>query len=118
MRYDQIRSAAERASTLLKAMANERRLLILCHLADGEHSVGGLCRLVGLGQSALSQHLAKLRRDGLVQTRRSRQTVYYSVPDGEVRRVLDTLHEIYCDDQADGRPFEGPRAAPRRTARP
>lgn len=96
MRYDQIQKSTKRASVLLKAMSNERRLCILCHLADGEHSVGELCEMVGLGQSALSQHLAKLRRDGLVTTRREAQTVYYSVVGGEVSRILDTLHDLYC----------------------
>lgn len=96
MRYDQVQQSTRRASVLLKAMSNERRLCILCHLADGEHSVGELCEMVGLGQSALSQHLAKLRRDGLVTTRREAQTVYYSVAGGEVSRILDTLHDLYC----------------------
>jgi len=96
MLYDQIQQSTQRASVLLKAMGNERRLCILCHLADGEHSVGELCEMVGLGQSALSQHLAKLRRDGLVTTRREAQTVFYSVAGGEVSRILDTLHELYC----------------------
>lgn len=96
MRYDEIQQSTRRASVLLKAMGNERRLCILCHLADGEHSVGELCEMVGLGQSALSQHLAKLRRDGLVTTRREAQTVFYSVAGGEVSRILDTLHELYC----------------------
>jgi len=96
MRYDEIQPSAKRASVLLKAMSNERRLLVLCHLSAGEHSVGELCGIIGLSQSALSQHLAKLRRDGLVRTRRDRQTVYYSVAGGEVRRILDTLHELYC----------------------
>lgn len=119
MRYDQIQQSTRRASVLLKAMSNERRLCILCHLADGEHSVGELCEMVGLGQSALSQHLAKLRRDGLVTTRRAAQTVYYSVVGGEVSRVLDTLHELYCCDSAaseSGAATEsiGLAAAPRR----
>lgn len=118
MRYDAIQQAAKRASTLLKAMSNERRLLILCHLADGERSVGELCDLVGLSQSALSQHLAKLRRDGLVSTRRSAQTVYYSVTGGEVRRILDTLHDLYCLDQASGRQIARSASAPGRTHSP
>ena len=98
MPYDQVRHSTKRASILLKAMANERRLLILCYLSEREHSVGELCNLVGLRQSALSQHLAKLRRDGLVHTRRSAQTVYYSLAGGEVRQILDTLHDLFCAD--------------------
>lgn len=115
MRYDQVQRSTQRASVLLKAMSNERRLVILCHLSDGEHSVGELCRLVDLSQSAMSQHLAKLRRDGLVQTRRSEQTVYYSVTGGEVRQILDTLHALYCPDQMDGhQPERVPTDPPRR----
>ena len=107
MPYGDIQSSAKQASILLKAMSNERRLLILCYLSEGEHSVGELCALVGLSQSALSQHLAKLRHDGLVATRRSAQTVYYSVAAGEVECILQTLHELYCAD----RPVQRPRAA-------
>ena len=115
MRHDQVQRSTQRASVLLKAMSNERRLVILCHLSDGEHSVGELCRLVDLSQSAMSQHLAKLRRDGLVQTRRSEQTVYYSVTSGEVRQILDTLHDLYCRDQMDGhQPERVPTDPPRR----
>lgn len=76
-------------------MANERRLAVLCHLCAGEHSVNELCRLVGLSQSALSQHLAKLRRDKLVKTRRSAQTVYYSVASPEVAPLLRALSEVF-----------------------
>ena len=115
MRYDQVQRSTQRASVLLKAMSNERRLVILCHLSDGEHSVGELCRLVDLSQSAMSQHLAKLRRDGLVQTRRSEQTVYYTVTGGEVRQILDTLHGLYCPDLMDGhQPERVPADPPRR----
>ncbi|MEE8187733.1 MAG: metalloregulator ArsR/SmtB family transcription factor [Kiloniellales bacterium] len=115
MRYDQIQRSTRRASVLLKAMCNERRLVILCHISDGEHSVGDLCRLVGLSQSALSQHLAKLRRDGLVRTRRSAQTVYYSVSGPEVRRILETLHDLYCVERLDGHQLDRVAAdSPRR----
>jgi ArsR family transcriptional regulator, virulence genes transcriptional regulator len=77
-------------------MGNERRLAVLCHLCEREHSVNELCRLVGLSQSALSQHLAKLRRDHLVKTRRSAQTVYYSVASPEVAPLLKALGEIFA----------------------
>ena len=97
-RYQEMRAAAEKASTLLKAMSNARRLLILCHLAEQESSVGELCAVVGVSQSALSQHLAKLRHDGLVTTRRDAQTIYYTLNGDTVRRVLDTLHDLYCAD--------------------
>ena len=75
MEIENIQANARRASTLLKAMSNEHRLMILCQLQNGERSVGELERLVGLSQSALSQHLARLRRDQLVRTRRVAQTI-------------------------------------------
>ncbi|HYH17310.1 MAG TPA: metalloregulator ArsR/SmtB family transcription factor [Azospirillum sp.] len=91
-----LQANARRASTLLKAMSNERRLLILCHLSMGEKSVGELEELVGLSQSALSQHLARLRRDKLVRTRRSAQNIYYSLNGEEAKAVMGTLHNLYC----------------------
>ena len=87
---------AARATSLLKSMANERRLLILCHLADGPKTVGELVDLVGLGQSALSQHLAIMRREQLVATMRSGQSVSYSLSSREVEAVLMTLYDLYC----------------------
>lgn len=89
---------AGQATRLLKSLANDRRLLILCHLSQGEKSVGELERLVDLSQSALSQHLARLRRDNLVQTRRAAQTIYYSVASPEADAVLQTLYKLYCSD--------------------
>jgi len=93
---EDMRKNAKRASTLLKAMSNERRLMILCYLVTGEKSVGTLEELVGLSQSALSQHLARLRRDGFVRTRREAQTIYYSLKGDEAATVLSTLHGLYC----------------------
>lgn len=86
------------AAQLLKTLANQRRLLILCQIADGERSVGTLD--VGLSQSALSQHLARLREDGLVTTRREAQTIYYRIADDNVLKIIKTLAEIYCPDPA------------------
>jgi DNA-binding transcriptional ArsR family regulator len=91
------------AAQLLKALGNEQRLLILCHLLDGELSVGELNLRVALSQSALSQHLALLRELGLVATRREAQNIYYSLPHGPVVRVMALLQEIYCP--------QGPAAA-------
>ena len=88
---------ARKAGALLKAMANERRLLILCYLAQGEKSVGEIESLVSLSQSALSQHLARLRRDGLVSTRREAQTIYYSLAGREAQAIMETLHALYCE---------------------
>ena len=88
-------NAAE-AARLLRALANERRLMILCQLADGERSVGELLPLVGLSQSALSQHLAVLREEGIVATRRESQSVRYRIADPAAVRVVATLAEIFC----------------------
>jgi DNA-binding transcriptional ArsR family regulator len=96
MTLSEMQQAAGQGSALLKALANERRLLILCQLADGEKSVGELVTVVGLDQSALSQHLARLRRQGLVRTRRASQTIYYSLASEEAHRVLKLLYELYC----------------------
>jgi DNA-binding transcriptional ArsR family regulator len=87
---------AGQATRLLKALANESRLMILCNLAAGEMTVGQLNTQVDLSQSALSQHLALLRRDGLVQTRRQAQTIFYSLTEGPAQQVIGVLHDIYC----------------------
>ena len=84
------------AAGLLKAMGNESRLLVLCELGGGECSVGELQGRVGLTQSALSQHLAILRRHGLVATRRDSRTVFYAIADPAVRGVVATLSRLYC----------------------
>jgi len=96
MALQDIEQNVDRASALLQAMSNPKRLLVLCILAEGERSVGALARKVDLSQSALSQHLARLRDDGFVSTRREAQTVYYSVAGGEVEAVLVALHGLYC----------------------
>lgn len=85
------------AVVLLKAMANESRLQILCILHGNELSVGQLGDKLPLSQSALSQHLAWLRRDGLVSTRKESQTVYYSLQNDEVKAMIEQLHKLYCD---------------------
>ena len=84
------------ASRLLKALANEKRLMLLCLMVEGEQSVGELNAQVDLSQSALSQHLAVLREDGLVSTRREAQTIYYALASGPARQIIETLHGIYC----------------------
>ena len=101
MPFTPLLQTAGPASRLLKAMGNERRLAILCHLSEREYSVGELCHLVGLSQSALSQHLAKLRRDNLVKTRRAAQTVYYSVASPEVAPLLLSLSYLFSPGAAD-----------------
>jgi DNA-binding transcriptional ArsR family regulator len=100
---NQLQRRAREASELLKTLGNAHRLMILCQLADGEKSVGELVRSIGLSQSALSQHLARLRRDRLVSTRRSAQTIHYAIAGAEARAVLQTLHGLYCGrDLAEG----------------
>ncbi len=92
---------ARRASSLLKALSNEHRLMILCKLGIGEWSVGELEEVVGLSQSALSQHLARLRRDGLVRTRRDAQTIYYSLSDDEATKVIQAVYDVFCATPGD-----------------
>ena len=87
------------AAALLSAMANPKRLLILCNLVNGEVPVGVLATQVGLSQSALSQHLSKLRAQKLVKTRRDAQTIYYSSNSESVKKILASLEEIYCQAQ-------------------
>ena len=87
---------AGEAARLLRALGNESRLLILCRLADGERPVGDLQPLVGLSQSALSQHLAVLRQDGIVATRRQGQTIHYRIADPSALRLVETLADIFC----------------------
>lgn len=92
-------AAATDAAGLLKALSNEHRLLILCHLiADTEVTVGDLVARVGLSQSALSQHLAKLRAEGLVTFRREAQTLFYRVSDERAAAVLLVLQQIFCPE--------------------
>ena len=91
-----MRDHAREAAELMKALGNESRLMILCLLAEGEHSVGQLNEVVPLSQSALSQQLARLREQGLVETRRESQTVYYRLVDGPADRIIQLLHDIYC----------------------
>lgn len=92
----QLEKSAHKASDLLGAMANTSRLMILCRLADGERSVSELQPTIGLSQSALSQHLAVLRRKHLVRTRRAGQSIYYSLASGEAASIMNTLHEQFC----------------------
>jgi DNA-binding transcriptional ArsR family regulator len=93
---DLMPAAADAASGLLKSLANRHRLLILCQLIDGEWSVGELAAFLGARDSSVSQHLALLRKDGLVKTRRDGQTIFYAIASDPARRVLHTLFAIYC----------------------
>lgn len=91
-----MREHAGDAARLLKALANDRRLMILCTLAEGERAVGEINAGIDLSQSALSQHLAVLREEGLVTTRREAQTIYYALAEGPVHDIIGLLHRIYC----------------------
>ena len=95
--------SAGRAASLLRTLANERRLMILCQLVEGELSVGALQPRVGLSQSALSQHLALLREEGVVATRREGQSIFYRVADPAALRVLQTLAELFCPPRHEDR---------------
>jgi ArsR family transcriptional regulator, virulence genes transcriptional regulator len=112
MNAEKLQNSAREASILLKAMSNEHRLLILCQLVGGEKSVGELVRLVGLSQSALSQHLARLRRDSLVRTRREAQTIYYTVASRDALAMLEQLDALFCSGAA----VDGHADAPTRRA--
>jgi DNA-binding transcriptional ArsR family regulator len=89
---------AGQATDLLKALANPHRLILLCHLSRDELCVGELRARIGISQSALSQHLARLRDDRLVATRREARTIYYRIARNEVRQIIALLYELYCDD--------------------
>jgi ArsR family transcriptional regulator, virulence genes transcriptional regulator len=95
----QLAEKAAEAAALLKSLSNEKRLLILCHLiSEEELTVGALVDAVGLSQSALSQHLARLRSDGLVTFRREAQTLYYRIASPNTGRVIAVLRDIYCPE--------------------
>lgn len=92
-----LKENAEKAASLLKSMSHPSRLLVLCHLMNGECSVSVLNQAVPLSQSALSQHLASLREAGLVQTRRESQVIHYRLNSQAVSAILQTLYGIYCN---------------------
>lgn len=93
------RNAAD-AAAYLKTLAHEGRLMILCHLGSGEKSVGELEELLGIRQAAVSQMLARLREEGLVQTRRDGKTIYYSLADDGTRQVIGLLYTLFCERKA------------------
>ncbi|MCL1113219.1 MULTISPECIES: ArsR/SmtB family transcription factor [Shewanella] len=97
MNIEKMQQQADHAVVLLKALANERRLFILCHLLnEGEMCVGEMNKKLGLSQSALSQHLAWLRKDNLVCTRKEAQTVFYSLKSDKVKELIQVLNNMYC----------------------
>lgn len=97
MKLEAFIDKTEEASKLLKLLANEKRLLILCKLSEVEESsVSDLSQHIGLSQSALSQHLAKMRDQDLVATRREAQTIFYRIDNPAIVKIMETLHSIYC----------------------
>ena len=97
----ELHDMAAHACELLKAMANEWRLMILCQLAEGEKTVTELQTILGLSQSALSQHLAVLRREKIVTARKEAQSVFYSLAGEEAPKVMESLHDVFCGAQQD-----------------
>lgn len=93
---DAMREAAGEASELLKSLGNRHRLLILCQLVQGEHSVGQLAEFLGIRDSTVSQHLALLRRDRIISGRRDGQTVWYRIESEVAREVMQVLYNAYC----------------------
>ncbi len=106
-----MQSAADAASDLLKALANRHRLLILCQLIDGERSVGDLAVFLGIRDSTVSQHLAILRRDDLVDARRDGQTIWYSISSEPARELVEVLYRAYCAPPATNRVEKSYRGA-------
>jgi ArsR family transcriptional regulator len=91
-----MRRRAGQAAAILRVLSHEARLRVLCDLVEGERTAGDLVDRSGLSQSALSQHLGKLRDQGIVTTRRDGQTIYYRLADPDAMRILQTLYDIYC----------------------
>ena len=96
MKSDDLAEHAAEAEAFLKAFGNQSRLAILCNLQQGERSVSEIGSVLGLHQATLSQHLARLRGDRLVKTRRDAQTIYYSLADPRAERMIGLLHEMFC----------------------
>lgn len=100
--FSELHDMASNACELLKAMANEWRLMILCQLAEKERTVGELQRALGLSQSALSQHLAILRREKIVRSKKHAQSVIYSLTGDEATKVMESLHDVFCGATSSG----------------
>jgi len=104
--------AADEASALLKALANRHRLIIICQLIEKERSVGELAELLRIRDSTVSQHLALLRKDGLVRTRREGQTIWYSIGSKPAREIVRTLYRTYCGPAPARRAGTHPKPSP------
>jgi len=93
----EMKASADKASALMKTLGHQGRLMILCQLATGEQSVGELSRLLDIPQSPLSQHLSRMRAEGLVTPRRDAQTVYYSLNSDDAGKIIECLYHLYCE---------------------
>ena len=93
-----MQDSARRASDIMKLLGHPDRLMILCRLKLGEMSVGDLSKTVGISQSLVSQHLARMRREGVVVSRRDAQVVFYSLQEGETARLISDVYDIFCED--------------------
>jgi DNA-binding transcriptional ArsR family regulator len=111
MDIEQLAPKAIEAESFLKALASRHRLMILCELHQGEMAVSALQEALGLGQSSLSQHLARLRADGLVETRRVSQTIFYRIDNPKVSRMMQALYESFCADEKKRRGAKNPIGA-------
>jgi DNA-binding transcriptional ArsR family regulator len=92
-----MQNSADAASKLLKTLSHKDRLMILCQLQDTEKSVGELANILNIPQSPLSQHLARMRNEGLVKTRRESQTIYYSLDCDKTTKVIEALYSLFCE---------------------
>jgi DNA-binding transcriptional ArsR family regulator len=99
MTSNQMSEAADHAINLLKALSGKSRLMILCQLVEGERAVSELADALDMRQAAVSQQLALLRKDGLVNVRREARTMHYSLAGDEARRIIEVLYELFCDDE-------------------
>lgn len=98
MNIEKLHNTAEQVSGMMKLLSSPNRLLILCHLVEGERSVGQLCDLVDMKQTAMSQQLSLLRREKVVAPRRDAQTIYYSIADENILKTMEFLYETFCSD--------------------
>jgi len=96
-----LKASADDACALLKALANPHRLMIVCSLIDGERCVGDLAAVLGVRETLASQHLALLRREGIVSARRDGQTIHYALTSGRARAVVETLSRLFCSVDQD-----------------
>ena len=100
MNINELEEKAEQVSEILKLLSAPKRLMILCHLVEAEQNVGELCDLVGMKPPAMSQQLNRLRREGLVATRRDGQSIFYSIADKNVKKLMSFLYVTYCKDDS------------------